>query len=204
MNSRTRTTRALALATMAALGVLALAGCDLPGVSGKPAGAAPAASAAPSAPNPDASNPAASAGPSKPAGAKPSTSAPARKNGLPDPCELLSRAEVTALAGGKQITQVDRDSAKPTDTTRFCQWQLSGARLAVFLSGTTKERFAQQKTAQTHPVTGIGDDAFSLAGHLYVRHGNLQVDVYASSGNNSDAQNLQLEKAVAEKILPRL
>jgi hypothetical protein len=202
MNRRARTTRALAVATMAAvgaLGALTLAGCDLPGASGKPAGAAPAASAAPSAPAPDTS---ASTGPSKPAGAGPSTSAPARKGGLPDPCGLLSRAEVSALTGGKQITQVDHD--KPTDETRFCQWQLSGARLAVFLTGTTKERFAQQKTAQTRPVPGLGDDAFTLAGHLFVRHGNLQVDVYASNGNDTGAQNLQLEKAAVEKILPRL
>ena len=40
---------------------------------------------------------------------------------LPDPCTLLSEAEVRPLTG-RTITQIDRDDAEG-EATRFCQWQ---------------------------------------------------------------------------------
>jgi len=120
---------------------------------------------------------------------------------MPDVCTLLTRAEVSALAGGKQVVQVDPDNAKPTDTTRFCQWQLSGARLAVFLSPTTASEFTQEHG--THrKVTNLGDDAAFFSGHLYVRSGNIVIDVYASNG--SDDASEKMAKSTAVKLLDRI
>ena len=186
--------RGLALAAVAAAGLIALSGCKIGGgkdATGTPAAGTPTAQASASAqPSTNASGKPAGKPSGKPAG-----------NALPDVCTLLSRAEVSALAGGKQVVQVDEDDAKPTDTTRFCQWQLSGARLAVFLSPTTASEFSQAHT-NSRSVSGLGDAAYFASGHLYVRQGTIQIDVYASNG--SDHASEKMATSTAAKILPRL
>ena len=114
----------------------------------------------------------------------------------------VSRAEVSALAGGKQVVQVDEDDAKPTDATRFCQWQLSGARLAVFLSPTTAS--GVQRGAHQLPVRHRPGRAprYSASGHLYVRQGTIQIDVYASNGSEEASE--KMAKSTAAKVLGRL
>ena len=198
MITRTTARRGLALAAVAAAGIIALTGCKIgsgkdaaSGSKTTPAAATPSASAS-------ASGKSGSTGSPKPSTSKKSGGT----NALPDVCTLLSRAEVSALAGGKQIVQVDPDDAKPTDTTRYCQWQLSGARLAVFLSPTTATEFTQTHN-QGRPVSGLGDGAYFFSGHLYVRKGNIQVDVYASNGN-TEADSEKMAKAAAAKVIGRL
>ncbi|GIF18033.1 hypothetical protein BJ973_009001 [Actinoplanes tereljensis] len=119
---------------------------------------------------------------------------------LPDPCTLLSKAEVVSLTG-REITQIDEDGAKPSDTTRFCQWQQDSGQLALFIARTTEEEF-KTTIADAKPVDGVGEDAFELAGHLYVLYGTVQVDVYSRGA--SDAQNLTDSKEVADKVIPRI
>jgi hypothetical protein len=120
---------------------------------------------------------------------------------LPDPCSLLSRDEVTRLTGRK-ITEVDGDEAKPGDAARFCQWQQESGQLALFLSRTTADEF-EAGVSQAEPVDGVdGHDAYDLAGHLYVQHDDLQVDVYSHGG--TDEQNLATETTVMKVVLPRL
>ncbi|GIM91735.1 DUF3558 family protein [Paractinoplanes toevensis] len=119
---------------------------------------------------------------------------------LPDPCTLLSKAEVVELTGRK-ITQIDEDGAQPSDTTRFCQWQQDSGQLAVFIARTTEEEF-KTTIADAQPVDGVGEDAFELAGHLYVLYGTVQVDVYSRGA--SDDQNLTDSKEVADKVIPRI
>jgi hypothetical protein len=119
---------------------------------------------------------------------------------LPDPCTLLTKAQVSSLTG-KSITQVDPDGGKPGDASRFCQWQLSGGQLAVFLSRTTKDEFDVQNP-ESKAVDGIGDDAFTLAGHLYVLYGTVQLDVYARGG--SDQENLDTSKETVALLLPKI
>jgi hypothetical protein len=179
----------LTLVAVAAAGLIALTGCKIGGdtPAAAPASAQPSASA--------------SGGPAGKPSSRPSSKPSGRSNALPDVCTLLSRAEVSALAGGKQVVQVDPDDAKPTDTTRFCQWQLSGARLAVFLSPTTASEFSQAQ-ADSRTVSGLGDAAYFSSGHLYVRQGTIQVDVYASNG--SDDASEKMARSTAAKILPRL
>jgi hypothetical protein len=120
---------------------------------------------------------------------------------LPDPCALLSRSDVVGLTG-REITEVDGDDAKPGDSTRYCQWQQDGGQLALFLSKTTPEDF-ETGVSQAQPVDGVeGYDAFALAGHLYVRDDDVQVDVYSHGG--TDEQNLAEEVTVVKAVLPKL
>ena len=119
---------------------------------------------------------------------------------LPNPCTLLSKAEVTDLTG-RQITQIDEDGAQPSDTTRFCQWQQESGQLALFLSRTTEDEF-NTKITDAQSVDGVGEDAFELAGHLYVLYGTVQIDVYSRGA--SDAQNLTDAKEIARAVMPRL
>ncbi|AEV83600.1 hypothetical protein ACWT_2841 [Actinoplanes sp. SE50] len=119
---------------------------------------------------------------------------------IPDPCTLLSRAEVTSLTG-RRITQVDRDGAAPGDVSRFCQWQQDSGQLALFLSRTTADDF-KVTVAEAHDVDGVGQAAFTANGHLYVLYGTVQVDVYSRGG--SDEQNLGDAKKVAKVVIPRI
>lgn len=194
MNARTTARRGLALVAIAAAGLIALGGCKIGGGKDAASGNTPA--------TPSASPSASASGKSgSTASPRASTSKKSGSNAMPDVCALLTRAEVSALAGGKQVVQVDPDNAKPTDTTRFCQWQLSGARLAVFLSPTTASEFTQEHG--THrKVTNLGDDAAFFSGHLYVRSGNIVIDVYASNG--SDDASEKMAKSTAVKLLDRI
>ena len=195
MNTRTAARRGLVLAAVAAAGLIALSGCKIGGkdATGTPAAGTPTAQAS-------ASDQPSTGATGKPSG-KPSGKPANNTNALPDVCTLLSRAEVSALAGGKQVVQVDEDDAKPTDATRFCQWQLSGARLAVFLSPTTASEFSQAHT-NSRSVTGLGDAAYFASGHLYVRQGTIQIDVYASNGSEEASE--KMAKSTAAKVLGRL
>jgi hypothetical protein len=183
--------RGLAVAAVSAAGLIALSGCQF---VGKDDAADPAASAPASAP---------ASGKATPTGAaKGSTRPSARAGELPDVCGLLTRAEVAALSGGHQVTQVDKDGAAADATTRHCQWQMSGARLAVFLSKTTGSDF-RAAHSQGQKVTGVGDEAVSDSGHLYVRTGSIEIDVYATLSGDQAAE-AQMAKATAQKLVPKL
>jgi hypothetical protein len=119
---------------------------------------------------------------------------------IPDPCTLLSNAEVTSLTG-RDITLLDRDDAAAGDPVRYCQWQQTDGQLAVFLARTTADEFAI-KIADATPVDGIGEDAFALAGHLYVLYGTVSVDVYTRG--DSDAANLATAKRIAGVLLTKI
>jgi hypothetical protein len=181
----------IAVLAAAACGLFALSGCQLLDKDGdKAAAPTPAPTGASTTPS----------GKTTPS-AKSSRSTAAKSGDLPNVCTLLSRTEVSTLAGGKQITQVDEDGEPAGATTRYCQWQLSGARLAVFLSKTTASNFKQEHGQQTK-VTGVGDEAHLADGHLYVLHGDIQIDSYGSSGSEGSSQ--QLAKNAALKVIEKL
>ena len=126
---------------------------------------------------------------------------PAGEGGnFPDPCTLLSDADVTQLTG-RDITQVDKDGADPTASTRYCQWQQSTGQLAVFLSHTTSNDF-QVAQADSPTIAGVGDGAYSRDGHLYVLVGKTQLDVYSRGGD--DAQNQDEATRVAAALIPKV
>lgn len=117
---------------------------------------------------------------------------------LPDPCTLLSEEEVVDLTG-REIVQIDEDGYEPGESgTRFCQWQQEGGQLVVFLSPTTAEDFE----VTPDEAEWLDEDAFWLAGHLFVRHDTVQVDVYSRGG--SDARNLADAMRVVEKLIDRI
>ncbi|BEL06910.1 hypothetical protein Q0Z83_051010 [Actinoplanes sichuanensis] len=137
----------------------------------------------------------------KSATAEPTTPAEKKHStGFPDPCTLLDETEVVDLTH-REITQIDEDGGAPGDSTRYCQWQQSGGQLAVFLSRTTPEDF-QVTIDEAEWVDGIGEDAYTHSGHLYVRSGTVQIDVYSRGA--SDARNLADAKAVATTLIPRI
>ncbi|MFC4070053.1 hypothetical protein [Actinoplanes subglobosus] len=119
---------------------------------------------------------------------------------IPDPCTLLSEAEVVDLTG-REITQIDEDGGSAGDVTRYCQWQQSGGQLAVFLSRTTAEDF-EITVAEAEWVDGVGQYAYTHSGHLYVLYGTVQIDVYSRGA--SDSRNLADAKAVAKTLIPRI
>lgn len=119
---------------------------------------------------------------------------------LPDPCTLLSDAEVTSLTG-RTITQTDRDDAEPGEATRYCQWQQESGQLDVFLSRTTQSDY-DLVIADATPVDGLGEKAYELGGHLIVLYGTVQVDVY--SRGDSDQENMTKARKVVEVLLPKI
>ncbi|WP_326999979.1 DUF3558 domain-containing protein [Dactylosporangium sp. NBC_01737] len=168
-------------ATALLTGALSLAGCGVLNGAGDtptPGGAAPTGGAA--------SAPAAtkSAGPVA----------------LPDICTLLTKAEVNSLTG-KKVTLMSNEGGNSSGA-RYCQWQLSAGQLDVTVNVETRQQFdVQNKEAEQ--VDGIGEAAYSLAGHLYVYAAGKVVDVYATSAG-TDAGNLKVERRTAEAILPKL
>ncbi len=118
----------------------------------------------------------------------------------PRPLHLLSDAEVTQLTG-RDITQIDKDGADATASTRYCQWQQSSGQLAVFMSRTTSDDFKVAQ-ADSPSIPGIGDDAYSRDGHLYVLVGAINLDVYARGGD--EQQNQAEAEKVAGVLLPKV
>jgi hypothetical protein len=119
---------------------------------------------------------------------------------FPDPCTLLSDDDVTQLTG-RDITQMDRDGADATASTRYCQWQQSSGQLAVVLSRATSNDF---KAAQedTPSIAGIGEDAYWRGGHLYVLTGKTQIDVY--SRGMDDKRSQEEASRVATVLIPKV
>jgi hypothetical protein len=132
-------------------------------------------------------------------------SAPAGKKSpaavaLPDICTLLTKAEVNSLTGQKVTLMGNEGGNSPG--ARYCQWQLSSGQLTVTVNVETRQQFdVQNKDADQ--VDGIGESAYSLAGHLYVYAAGKVVDAYATSAGN-DAGNLRVERRAVEAILPKL
>ncbi len=119
---------------------------------------------------------------------------------IPDPCTLLTDAEVVGLTG-RAVSRKDPDGEQSGEATRYCQWQQPSGQLDIFLSRTTDSDF-QTTITGAEPFDGVGEDAFSLSGHLYVLYGTVNIDVY--SRGDSDEKNLEVEKAVAEVLIPKV
>lgn len=179
--SRRTCTNLVAGAAIAMLGLLTLTGCAILGKSkDKPTATSGA-------------QPSAAAG-----GASPNTNTSA--SSLPDICTLLTKEEVGGLTG-QTVTQMNNDGGT-SDNARYCQWQLTQGVLNVQVDNETLEQFSVKNT-ESHNVNGIGETAYTLAGHLYVYQKGRVVDVYATAAS-SDSANLEIEKNTAEKILPKV
>jgi uncharacterized protein DUF3558 len=118
-----------------------------------------------------------------------------------NPCELLTPADVNQFTG-REITQIDRNGST-TGTTRYCQWQLEQGVLLLSLS--PADDFGVRDPAAVD-FDGVGDEAYTNAGHLYVRSGDLAIDVYSTSkgGDGASPENVQVEKDVAQRVIDQL
>lgn len=186
-----RTLRLLAAAA-AATGVLALTGCGTITISTDDASATPTAGA--QQPSTAATTP---AGDTRAAGGLGTDVTTL------NPCQLLTPTEVNQFTG-REITQIDRDNAT-VGTTRYCQWQLEQGVLLLSLSPTSAADFAVRDPA-AQDFAGVGDEAFTSSGHLYVRSGDLSIDVYSTSkgGDGGSAENIAVEKTVAQRVIDQL
>jgi hypothetical protein len=119
---------------------------------------------------------------------------------IPDPCTLLTDGDVIDLTG-REVSRMDKDGERAGESTRYCQWQQPSGQLDVFLSRTTEADF-QTAIAGAQPVDSVGEDAFSLSGHLYVLYGTVQIDVY--SRGDSDEKNLDAEKKIAKVLIAKI
>jgi Protein of unknown function (DUF3558) len=119
---------------------------------------------------------------------------------IPDPCTLLSDAEVTQLTG-RDITQIDKDGADASAPTRYCQWQQSSGQLAVFIARSNSDEFTVAQ-ADSPSIAGIGDAAYWRDGHLFVLVGRTQLDVYARGVD--EQQNQAEAERVAAALLPKV
>jgi hypothetical protein len=119
---------------------------------------------------------------------------------IPDPCTLLSDAEVTQLTG-RDITQIDKDGADASAPTRYCQWQQSSGQLAVFIARSNSDEFTVAQ-ADSPSIAGIGDAAYWRDGHLFVLVGRTHLDVYARGVD--EPQNQAEAERVAGALLPKV
>jgi hypothetical protein len=178
------------LALAAVLTAVSLSGCGLlDNVTGGDS-AAPIATPAGAAPTPEAT-------PTSDSGTGDSVK---DQGNIPDVCKLMTKSDVQDLTG-RAVTQIDEDGASDGDAVRYCQWQQESGQLAVFLGRTTEDEF-KIKIEGAEPVDGVGQDAYLLAGHLYVLYGTVQVDVYNRGG--SDAENLEQSKKIVDFLIPKI
>jgi Protein of unknown function (DUF3558) len=173
--SRRTLNNVVAGTAIAVFGLVSLAGCKIPGKSDdKPATTSGAT---------------ASGSPGVDSGSS-----------LPDICTLLSKEDVAGLTG-HTVTQMSNEGGNSSNA-RYCQWQLTEGQLNVQVDNETREQF-DVRNQQSNTVDGVGETAYTLAGHLYVYQAGKVVDVYATS-STSDSANLDVEKETATKILAKL
>jgi hypothetical protein len=181
----------LLLAAAAATGVFALTGCGTITISTDDA--SPSATPTGAAQQPST---AATAGGNDPQAATGLGTDVANLN----PCQLLTPTEVNQFTS-REIARVDRDNAT-AEGTRYCQWQLDQGVLVLSLSPTSAADFEIRDPAAV-AVDGVGDDAYTSSGHLYIRSGDLSIDVY-STAQGGDPANVGIEKTVAQRVIDQL
>ena len=126
---------------------------------------------------------------------------------LPDPCTLLTPAEVDAVLGIKSLPGRPYLGSKviclfSADTSSFDQ-------PIVNLMVGSLVMFQGQKSMGPHPVSGIGDEAYWIGSGSYakveVRKGGRAFSVTISMGKmQKTTQEIeQMEEALAHKVLAR-
>ncbi len=208
--------RRMILVAVIAAGAVFVSGCAVG--TGSTAGSAQSAAARPgpdqsSAGQPGAGQPGPTGGPAGQTAMSPPASGPPTLPGLPpfvpgtpvpfqlpDVCRDIVTKDVATNYTGKQVQQVNIDHAQPGATTRYCDYQLvDGARLYAALSYTSAEAF-KAAVGKGAPIAAVGNEAYWLSGHLFVRRGALQIDLFYIGGV-SDMANFDVEKTLALSVL---
>lgn len=126
---------------------------------------------------------------------------------LPDPCTLLTAAEVNAVVGMTSLP--GRPYLGSKDVCLFSPDTTSIDLPMVNLMVEQPFMFQGQKNMGPHPVSGLGDEAYWTGGDYYakleVRKGSRAFSVTVTTGKKATkAQQLeQMEEALAHKVLAR-
>jgi hypothetical protein len=126
----------------------------------------------------------------------------------PDPCSLLSAAEVSRTMSGTYSPPQSTVAPRPFANTvqgKDCHYQAMGGQLLlrIYFDPTPEEAtrlFAQLKMfySPPKPVSGVGDDAYFDSNHgLHVRKGNVR---YFLQGSGSEERITDLAQRVAKKL----
>jgi hypothetical protein len=123
---------------------------------------------------------------------------------LPNPCALLTNAQVSGLLGTKIASRADRPAGV---RARMCRWVgRNGLALTVILAQRTKAEYelSAHDTPRSIRVNGIGDAAFTVpkseGGFLVVWRGSYPLELSATLGKTQ----LPVEESAARSALRRL
>jgi hypothetical protein len=134
-------------------------------------------------------------------------SAPASLAAAPDPCALLTQSEANTLAGTKLQAGTEAGSG---GVKTLCQYtgDPSGptAQVEVIVGDGAKKALDIDRETLGHPfttVSGIGDECDQEDGNIFVRKGNVWVDINLVLLNDP-AQNVQPMQAAAKAVVAGL
>ena len=116
-----------------------------------------------------------------------------------DACALLSPDELQTATG----VALPAGTLQTADTRQVCQWSAGGVSVWLFVQPADPNIFENQKQTSGTPVTGVGDDAYSVAGpaQLYVLSGTTLVSVLVT-GTTGDPAGIEVQ--LAQDALARL
>lgn len=127
---------------------------------------------------------------------------------LPDPCSLLTPAEVDAVVGIKSLPGRPFLGSKEICLFSADTSSISDQPVVNLMVGTVV-MFQGQKSMGPHPVSGIGDEAYWIGSGNYakveVRKGSRAFSVSMAMGMQKKplAQIEQMEEALARKVAAR-
>ncbi|MBT8223930.1 MAG: DUF3558 domain-containing protein [Dactylosporangium sp.] len=149
-----------------------------------------------------------STAPTTDTGGSASARSPAENGGLaasgaiPKACPLLTDGEVKSLIGmtvgsksGNTLTESDKQTS--------CLWSLTpGGSLYLILNRTTAKNF-NTMMGENQPVSGVGDAAYTINGHLMVLVETVKLDIIVIT-DESDARQLERAAQVAHTVIKKL
>lgn len=140
--------------------------------------------------------------------------------GLVDPLTLLTKAEAETFLG-EPVKEPDNKDTKNPLGQRICFYEPVSDKVLTFIQISLVQNEGMAKTlkdqkydvkqlytetkkglSDVKDVAGIGDEAFWGTNGLHILKGNFYINI--GVGNTSKAENLELAKKVAEKVMPRL
>ncbi len=130
---------------------------------------------------------------------------PAVSGAAPQPCSLLTPAQIGAALGASF------GAAEPIGTTG-CSWSAASPHLIVTVSHWPPTEWNRMKTSPLYgttitPTSGLGDDAFyaTIAQYtvLYVKKGN-DVWLFKVYGVTDKSKQMSVEKTLAQDALQHL
>ena len=133
--------------------------------------------------------------------------APAAKQSLPDPCTLLTPAEVAEVQGGPTDRGTPATGTPPNEPGCVFGQTNDGkvTTITVFAGG--QARFAEDRKVvadnfDVEDIAGLGDAAFIGASVLYVRKGELIITLFTGSPTEQEQRDKALK--LVPKALARL